>query len=193
MKKYLIMLALAFGVVMTSQAQQLDGRENTSFGNKFGNAAGKVASSTEKTGRRIGHGLGLTRNKEDLYRIKKAYYMPIYDVNLYKGKDAKAFKDECVRRFRQRFPNVNILSVAIPQTEWVIEEVTKDKKVVGYTAHLLCYIVAKDGNEGYLNAKFMYKQYKDVGGKFAPLSDVWPSWERTDALTRNVYGILLQR
>ncbi len=130
---------------------------------------------------------------EDVVKVKGSYYMPLYKVNLYKGSDADSFRRECQMRFSRRFPQAKITSSALPQTEWVSESVVQNKTVVGYTQTMYCYIIAKDGTDGYINARFSYKRYKNVGSSYTPLADYWPKWERTDYLTPEVYQKLLKK
>ncbi len=130
---------------------------------------------------------------EDVVKVKGVYYMPLYDVNLYKGADGDGFKKECRLMFANRYPLAKVMSVASPQTSWVREAVERNNMTVGYTQTMYCYIIAKDGEDGYINARFAYKRYKDVGTAYAPLAEYWPKWERTDFLSAAVYAKLLKK
>ncbi|MCD8282984.1 MAG: hypothetical protein LUC22_07010 [Prevotella sp.] len=130
---------------------------------------------------------------EDVVKVTGKYYMPLYSVNLYKGDDGAEFRTDCKRLFAAKYPNAKIKSTAVPQTAWITEEVSKDNKTVGYTQTLYCYIIAEDGFGGYINARFAFKRYKDEGGKYTPLSEYSPKWERADLLSSAIYKKLLKR
>lgn len=132
-------------------------------------------------------------NKDDLIKIKHVYYMPLYSVNLYKGTDTAGFREECTALFARRFPLAKVLSNALPQTQWVREDMVKNDMVVGYTETMYCYIIAKDGEDGYINARFSYKRIKQPGTDYSILADNWPKWERTDFLSVPVYAKLLTK
>ena len=117
--------------------------------------------------------------------------MPLYSVNVYHGKEANNFQALCRKLFVNKYPNVKIMSVAIPQEEWLREPVEKEGSIIGYLQNMYCYIIGCDGNDGYINAKFLFQQYKEVGGIYQLLQDKAPKWERTDVLTNKVYNKLL--
>ena len=54
-------------------------------------------------------------------------------------------------------------------------------------------LFAQDGEEGYINAKFTFQRYREVGGEYQPLQEKWPKWERTDVLSDKVYNKLLTK
>ena len=58
---------------------------------------------------------------------------------------------------------------------------------------MYCYAIAQDGEEGYINAKFTFQRYREVGGEYQPLQEKWPKWERTDVLSDKVYNKLLTK
>ena len=65
-----------------------------------------------------------------------------------------------------KYPAVKVRSCVIPQTDWMTETVETNGQVTGYAQTLFCYILAKDGDEGYINAKFVFERQKEVGGTF---------------------------
>lgn len=129
----------------------------------------------------------------DLIRIKGYYYMPLYSLNLYNGEETKAFQEECMKLFTAKYPLTEVMSVSLPQLQWIHESVKKRKKVVGYLETMYCYIIAKDGADGYINARFSFRRYKDVGDSYGPLMENWPKWERVDFLTPELYHKLLTK
>ena len=128
-----------------------------------------------------------------LRRIAGKYYMNIYDTNVYKGEDGEALRDLCLQQFVAKYPAVKVRSCVIPQTDWLTETVETDGVVTGYAKTLFCYILAKDGDEGYINAKFVFERQKEVGGTFSNSRTKWPLWVRTDVLTNEVRERLLTR
>ena len=119
--------------------------------------------------------------------------MPIYSVNLYKEDEGQELKQACEKAFKARYPQAVIVANAIPQEGWLTDAVKQNKVVVGYSETLYCYILAKDGTDGYINAKFVFQRYKKVGDSYAPVSGKWGSWERTDAIPNAVYKQLIDK
>ena len=76
--------------------------------------------------------------------------MPIYSLNIYEGKDAEKFKKTSEKLFAKKYPHTNIVSVTIPQEGWVSESVKDGSKVIGYLQYMYCYVLAKDGDDGYI-------------------------------------------
>lgn len=128
-----------------------------------------------------------------LHRVNGKYYMHLYDTNIYKGADGEELCALCRNEFEEKYPAMTIKSVAIPQTEWVTTTVEADGQVKGYAQTLYCYIIAKDGNEGYVNAKFVFERQKKVGEPTMGNRVKWPLWTRTDVLTNDVYERLLMK
>ena len=62
-----------------------------------------------------------------------------------------------------------------------------------YVKMLYCYIVAKDGEDGYINARFSFRMTKKVGKSWQNDDANWPLWERTDVLVPSVYEKLKER
>lgn len=196
MQKKTFLLAIAlFGIVQTNLAQQQH-RKKTTLGEKVSKLIKQTKKDLEQAGHELGDAIGFDdclKSKSDLRRINGTYYMPLYDTDLYKGDSALVFRTTCTKLFRKKYPKANIMSVVIPQKEWLLENVEKAGEIIGYQKTLYCYIVARDGDEGYINAKFMYCKNKMVGHHFQPLLTAWPRWERTDIITNSVYQQLLQK
>ena len=182
-----IFLVIALCLLCT--AQSFAQTEKQSVVDKVRYAGGELRYNTEQI-LKLENGYD---NTKDLIRIKGYYYMPIYNINLYKGTEAKTFRQECVNLFATKYPKAEILSVALPQTDWLHETVKKKRVIVGFVESMYCYIIAKDDNDGYINARFCYKRYKDVGDSYGPLVEYWPKWERSDYLTPQLYRTLLTK
>lgn len=195
MKKTTIFLAfLLLGATLNMSAQQPNKKKKT-FEEKVSKFVKQTKKELEQAGHELGDAIGFDDrlySKSDLLRVNGSYYMPLYSTDMYKGDSALAFRTQCTKLFRQKYPKVSIQSVTIPQKEWVLETVEKGGELVGYQRTLHCFIIARDGEEGYVNAKFTYRQYKNVGQEFQNVKGWWPKWERTDFMTNSVYEQLLK-
>ena len=188
-----IVLVLLLGSVTNVSAQSQD-KKKEPFDKKVSKFLKKTKKELEQAGHELGDAIGFNDRidgKSDLLKVNGSYYMPLYSTDLYKGEDALTYRKACTQLFRKKYPKVSIQSVAIPQKEWVLESVEKDGELVGYQRTLHCFIIARDGDEGYVNAKFTYRQYKNVGQEFQNVKGWWPKWERTDFMTNSVYEQLL--
>ena len=188
-----IMVFLLLGAATNVSAQSQD-KKKEPFEKKVSKFWKKTKKELEQAGHELGDAIGFDdrlSGKSDLLKVNGSFYMPLYSKDLYKGEDALTFRKTSTQLFRKKYPKVSIQSVAIPQKEWVLETVEKDGELVGYQRTLHCFIIARDGEEGYINAKFTYRQYKNVGQEFQNVKDWWPKWERTDFMTNSVYEQLL--
>ncbi|MES4920481.1 teichoic acid biosynthesis protein B [Hoylesella timonensis] len=189
-----IMVFLLLGAATNVSAQSQD-KKKEPFEKKVSKFWKKTKKELEQAGHELGDAIGFDdrlSGKSDLLKVNGSFYMPLYSKDLYKGEDALTFRKTSTQLFRKKYPKVNIQSVSIPQKEWVLEAVEKDGELVGYQRTLHCFIIARDGDEGYVNAKFTYRQYKNVGQEFQNVKDWWPKWERTDFMTNSVYEQLLK-
>lgn len=195
MKKTTIFLAfLLLGATSNMSAQQPNKKKKT-FEEKVSKFVKQTKKELEQAGHELGDAIGFDDrlySKADLLRVNGSYYMPLYSKDLYKGEDALTYRKACTQQFRKKYPKVSIQSVTIPQKEWVLETVEKGGELVGYQRTLHCFIIARDGDEGYVNAKFTYRQYKNVGQEFQNVKGWWPKWERIDFMTNSVYEQLLK-
>ncbi|WP_315350431.1 hypothetical protein [Hoylesella saccharolytica] len=170
--------------------------ENGSLSEKVSELVKKTKTSMEKAGQRISKVIGIdekNRKHSDNVKIDGTYYMRLYSKNIYTGKEAKKFRKACEDVFMKKYPNAVITSVAIPQDGWLSETVKSGSKIVGYEQTMYCYIIAKDGGDGYINARFSFQQYKDVGKAYESIEGKWPQWDRTDVLTPAIYNELLNK
>ena len=184
-----IMVFLLLGAATNVSAQSQD-KKKEPFEKKVSKFWKKTKKELEQAGHELGDAIGFDdrlSGKSDLLKVNGSFYMPLYSKDLYKGEDALTFRKTSTQLFRKKYPKVNIQSVSIPQKEWVLEAVEKDGELVGYQRTLHCFIIARDGDEGYVNAKFTYRQYKNVGQEFQNVKDWCPKWERTDFMNNSVY------
>lgn len=150
----------------------------------------KVKDNASMTSDRVVGFFGIGDGHEDETKIDGTYYMPVYDTNLYNGSDAQSLKIECEKLFKAKYPNVVILSEAIPQKDWITEDVKQKKRVVAYQETLYCFILARDGDNGYINSLFAFQRYRKAGGVFETMKGKWPEWQRTDIVPNEVYAKL---
>ena len=195
MKAVIIIETALTLVALTSCGTSKDGN-NDSLGGKVEQVFNETKTSMENAGHKFGDAIGFEDRlnpESDYIRISGYNYMPLYSVNIYSGSDANNFRNECRRQFVSRYKSAVVQSVAIPQIDWVSEPVKKDGKITGYIQTIFCYVIARDGSDGYINAKFVFQRYKNVGETFQDLKDKWPKWEKTDVMTSKIYNKLLSK
>ena len=193
MKKTVICALLAmFFSASPTWAQSNNGHQDESLADKVSTIVKKAKSSMQRAGKRVEKAIGINdKNRDgDEVKIDGTYYMPIYSLNIYNGKDADKFKNTCEKAFTKKYPRTNVLSVTIPQEGWVSKAVKDGGKVIGYLQYMYCYVLAQDGDDGYINARFSFQRYKDVGKEYGSVNGRWPQWDHTDVLTRSVYDEL---
>ena len=189
MKRIIVMMLTVVAIAMPSSAQMT--KKDT--GN--GPLSERVSKFWKKTKKTLDQAADQVRKEFDatnsgLRKVNGSFYMNIYDTNIYKGEDVDELCRLCRKEFSEKYPNVDIRSCAIPQTDWETETVKKEEKVTGYSQTLFCYILGRDGNEGFINAKFVFERQKNVGGTTMTRIK-WPLWIRTDVLTNEVYQKLI--
>ena len=188
--KRIVSLAIMIMICIMANAQMTKkDTGNGSFNERVTNLWNKTKKSLDKAAENIEN--EFSSHNSGLRRIEGKYYMNIYDTNLYKGEDAEEMTSLCRKEFEARYPNVKIRSCVIPQTDWQTETVETAGEVTGYAKTLYCYILAKDGDEGYINAKFVFEKQKKVGEAYTNTKVKWPLWMRTDVLTNHVMERLI--
>lgn len=119
-------------------------------------------------------------------------YMRIYDTNLYRESDAAELLGLCRKEFSKSYPQAKIISCVIPQQKWENLPVRKNGDIVSYKFRLYCYVLAKDGNECYINARYRFEKSKDIGKSIVKNEERWPEQVRVNALTNDVYEQLIK-
>ena len=196
MKKVIMFAASLFLLNPAPIHAQVEVQKKESFKTKISKAASSTKEGLENFGHKIGDAIGFddrVEPGEDLIRVSGKSYMPIYTVNVYSDSDAEVYRKVCRAKFEEKYPKVQVMFVSIPQTKWLNEPVMRDNIVIGYLETLYCYVTGRDGNDGYINSKFTFQRYKDVGSDYQQLAEKWPKWERVDILTTKVYKKLLQK
>ena len=97
MKKTLTCAILAM-LFSASQAwaQSNKGNQDESLAEKVSSIMKKAKSSMQRAGKRLEKVIGLNEKgrEGDEVKIDGTYYMPIYSLNIYEGKDAEKFKKD---------------------------------------------------------------------------------------------------
>lgn len=182
MKKIVLMVMAAILLAAPLQAQ-----ENTeTFEEAVTGLWKKTKQAVKKSSRRVQEDW----NGDGLVEVEGHNYMHLYTTDLYKGTNAADFKEACVNEFKAKYPSVKIISVTIPQKDWTESTSRSLGKVSKYVKMLYCFIVGKDGEDGYINARFSYRMVKKVGKTWQNDEANWPLWERTDVLVPSVYNRL---
>lgn len=176
------MSATAQSTATKGKTAAADSTKKESFGNKVGKFFTQVKDEITGTADRL-----FSKDAEKLMLIDGKYYMYIYDTNIYHGADAEQLKAVCRRQFAARYPKAEITACAIPQKEWVSEKTEKDNVVTGYDQTLYCYILACDGTDGFINAKFLFHRTKEAGKDYVNDTANWGRWMRTDIIPNDVY------
>lgn len=186
-------LSALFIAVIPIEAQSTKSSKDKSLSSKVSSIWNKAKDDVSDATHKVKRGIGIKDDHVDEIKIDGVYYMTIYTTNVYKRTDAQTLKAACEELFKARYPQAVVLTEAIPQEDWLTEPLKKNGEVVGYVESVYCYILAKDGGDGYINAKFMFQKYKDVGKTFARVESKWPNWERTDIIPNAVYAKLIEK
>ena len=183
------MLIAALPTTAQTEKNRQDQKEN--FGQRFVRLGKKAVKEMEKAANGLGDAIGfedrVNAQTSDSVKVDGSWYMPLYTVNLYKGGDLDLYRDACRQAFVAKYPSVKVVSVVVPQQEWLSDTYKKNNKVTGYVQTLYCYVLAKDGDDGYVNARFVFQRQKEVGRQYEHVDGRWPLWERTDVIPMATY------
>lgn len=180
------MLTLLVGMTGTVavQAQNHVEKAKTTIAGKATKFWKDAKKSVKSTSTEIRSELGIESSDAKALRVQ---YMPIYRKNNYQGHDGETMIQLCQEDFYAHYQNASILYAVIPQKEWNSEPVKKAGKITGYLQTLYCYVLAKDGNDGYINNEYLFERYKDVGGTPEQVAGKWATRTRTDIITPDIY------
>ena len=199
-KKNLVLMTLALLIVsLPMNAQKNRNKQQQSFVKKVTSIWNKAKKQVSDTGKDIGEKIGIneisSKQKDvDLVEVDGKKYMPIYNFDLFMSGHA-ADDAELVRlsreAFMKKYPNAEIMYAVVPQQDWLHTALRDGSKVTGYRRRAYCFVVAKDGSDGYLNARFLFSAERVAGGEYVK-SNSWPRWERTDVIPSHVYPKLIK-
>ena len=188
MRKIICLLAAVFALSLAPAQAQSEGKTQKAKetiarkAKKVWNDAKKSVSSTADI---IKDELGIS-NGRDSVRMK---YMPIYTKNKYEGGDMYKLIQACREDYQRRCPKCEIVSSVIPEEDWTTLNMTQGGVVVGYVQQLCCYVLGKDGEDGYIYMEYTYKRSKNVGGDYVN-SDWWPRMTRMDIIPAGDFDLI---
>lgn len=178
MKKLTLMLTLACMSCFTVCAQEVQEKKPT-IAEKTSKIWNNAKSKVNNTTKAIKEQLGIDNEKKAQLRAK---YMPVYTENKYKDENGNELMQLCRKMFYERYTNSYIQSVVIPTEDWSTSTVENEGNIEGYLQTLYCYILAKDGTVGYINAEFTIQRLKSPGGAYDKVSGRWPEMSRVDII-----------
>ena len=196
----MVMAIALLTIALPMNAQTNRNKQQKSLVKKVTTIWNNAKKQVKQTGKDIGEKIGFDdmaakEQDTDLIEVDGMKYMPIYNFDLFMSGHA-ADDAELVRlsreAFTKRYPNAKILYAVVPQKDWLNTVLKNGDSVVGYRREAYCFIVAKDGSDGYLNARFLFSADRKVGGEYMK-NNSWPRWERTDVLPNQVYDKLIQQ
>ena len=198
MNSMVIAMAL-LTMALPMNAQTNKNKQQESLVKKGTTIWNNAKKQVKQTGKDIGEKIGFDdmaakEQDTDLIEVDGMKYMPIYNfdlfVNSHTTEDA-----ELVRlsreAFMKKYPNAEIMYAVVPQQDWLHTALRDGSKVTGYRRRAYCFVVAKDGSDGYLNARFLFSAERVAGGEYVK-SNSWPRWERTDVIPSHVYPKLIK-
>lgn len=190
MKKSILLLLAAMAMCLSpvqAQTESKTKKAKKTISEKAGKVWKDAKESVNSTADIIKDELGIKGSSRDSVRAK---YMPIYTRNKYEGGDMYKMVQTCREDFATRYPNCEIVSSVIPQKEWNTYPVIDGGNTVGYRQQLFCYVLAKDGDDGYVNAEYVYERTKSVGGDYTNTENAWPSHPRIDIIPAQDYELI---
>lgn len=192
MRRLLVILSaiLLAGVPALGQNQQKRETLGKKISKTWRKGKKEVSDATYKLGKELGISSG---NKRGEVKVNGTYYMYLYTTNVYRGSDKRKLTSAATSLFKAKYPKAKILSCVIPQTEWTVTEVEQNGGIAGYLQTIYCFVLAQDGTDGYINAKFTYEQYRPVGGTMGHVQGKWPEWTRTDVIPADDYWELVTK
>ncbi|CCY02961.1 putative uncharacterized protein [Prevotella sp. CAG:924] len=188
-----ILIACMAMMVTTPTFAQTEVREGNNLPNAMTKLWNKAKNGVKKTGRKVGGFLGVGNEQDmDLIDIDGVEYMPIYTKNLFYS-DSTQMILTCQHDLLSKYPSAKILNAVIPQATWDESELHDSGKVVGYRRRAYCYVLATDGNDGYINARYLFMSEKKGGHDWTQVKDEWAKCERVDIIPASAYTQLKEK
>jgi len=189
--KKIIWILVAFFFMTPVSAQINSNGEVDDFEERKTDIKEKVSDAWENTKEAVNNATNKVKRKlgyDDDERTRlRVKYMPIYTTDKYNGMDGSEMVETCRVKFYERYPEANIMSAVIPSETWQSAPVYKNGDIVGYLETVYCYVLARDGRDGYLNAEYTFQRYKNVGQAYQRVAAKWPEFTRVDNFTSEVY------
>lgn len=143
---------------------------------------GETEKGMRKAGKTISNFLGIeSKSSADDIEIDGVKYMPLHTVNLFYA-DSTGMIARCKADFKRRYSAATVVAVAIPQETWTETVIKENKKITTYKRTAYCYVLAKDGTDGYINARYVFKELRKPGSPWVKPEESWPGFERADAI-----------
>lgn len=186
MKRQLTVLLLALILAIPANAQVYKDINRTPK-ERLNTLLRDIKRGIRKTGDSLNELLGGDGDSDKtLVEVDGVSYMPVYTTNRFTA-DSTGMYVACRADFARRYSRATVISTVIPQEAWD-ETVMKDnKKVVMYRRRAWCYVLAKDGEDGYINARYAFVQLRKPGQKWLAPEGYWPKFERADAIPNAHY------
>ena len=186
MKRQLTVLLLALILAIPANAQVYKDIKQTPK-ERLNTLFRDIKRGIRKTGDSLNELLGGDSDSDKtLVEVDGVSYMPVYTTNRFAA-DSTGMYVACRADFARRYSHATVISTVIPQETWD-ETVMKDnKKVVMYRRRAWCYVLAKDGEDGYINARYAFVQLRKPGQKWLAPEGYWPKFERADAIPNAHY------
>lgn len=186
MKKQLMVLLLALILANSANAQVYKDIKQTPK-ERLNTLLRDIKRGIQKTGDSLNELLGYDSSRDKtLVEIDGVMYMPVYTTNRFTA-DSTGMYVACRADFMRRYSHANVISTVIPQETWDDTVIKDNKKVVMYKRSVWCYVLAKDGEDGYINARYAFKQLRKPGQKWLTPEGYWPKFERADAIPNAHY------
>ena len=198
-KKLIYLMFLAFGMtILPANAQTNNNAQKQTLVKKVSTFWKKTKKQVATADKNIGDAIGVDdlakKNNEDLKEIDGVKYMPIYTTDLFANNNLSD-DEELIKNskevFAAKYPDAKIVHCVVPQKEWIMTAIKEGSKITGYRKYVYCYLLAKDGTDGYINARFLFLEYRDAGENYVK-SASWPKWDRTDIVPNSVYSKLAE-
>ncbi len=181
MKKIISSALLLLAMGMPLQAQVYKDVDKTPK-ERLDDFLGETEQGMKKAGKTIGDFLGINSKTEtDEVEVDGVRYMPLHTVNVFYA-DSTGMIERCRTDFARRYPRATILSVAIPQETWTETVVKENKRITAYKRTAYCYVLGRDGADGYINARYVFRQQRKPGNRWVSPASSWPGFERADAI-----------
>lgn len=172
---------------------QTEVKEGNNLHNTVSKFWNKAKHGVKKTGRKVGDFLGVGNEQDlDLVEVDGVEYMPIYTENIFYA-DSTAMLLTCQRDLLSKYPSAKILHSVIPQSTWSESELHDGGKVVGYRRRAYCYVLATDGKDGYINARYLFMAEKEAGNDWKTVDGSWAKCERVDMIPESAYTELKKK
>lgn len=176
------MIALALLIFTMPAYAQTTVKDNKTPKERLQDFLGETQRGMEEAGKTISDFFNSEFNSSsDEINIDGVRYMKLHTVNMFYA-DSVGMLNLCRQDFARRYPKAKILSVAIPQEKWIDTASKEGGKITAYKREVNCYVLGKDGTDGYINARYSFKSMREPGNSWVKPKEYWPHFDRADAI-----------